>query len=248
MERLYSIKRRLNHIICGMDKIGLLLHRNEVQERKYVFEKLTALGVKKIEERGYVKYVYIELDKDPKTNEYLAGVIADLITSFYKFRVLISHIKDIKCNIYEYYSLIGALLSTDIEKEKILIRRSLQNVKMVTPRALIELRLPSLIDNWVSLYNLASALIPSSPKPREIFELISYFLADGDNAPRLTITDSDPLSIAINGEIIKPIPFTDNSDLNLLLTAIREHPSHIVIKNQERLSESLLNTFRALGQ
>ena len=231
-----------------MEKIGLLLQKNEVQERKYIIEKLTAWGVKDIAEKRYLKHVYLDVSCDAKTIERIQRAIADLITTFYKFRVLISSIKDIKCNIYEYYSLIGALLSTDLEKEKNHIINAIRNLKIIAPYSILQLRLDHLMDNWLSLSGLASALIPSKPKPQEIFELISYFLADGDITPRLTITDTEPLNISINGEIIPPVPLTDDADVNLLLTAIREHPSHIVIKNQDRLSDPLLKAFRSLGQ
>ena len=102
--------------------------------------------------------------------------------------------------------------------------------------------------NWNNLLELTRSLIKNLESKKELYELISYFIASKDNSPRVTLTDSYPINLIVQGNLIEPVEFTSNNELNILTTVLSENPSHIVIKNQDILSTELLEAFQALGQ
>ena len=112
----------------------------------------------------------------------------------------------------------------------------------------MEFRNSRLLSNWKELGELAYKLTNEIDNRIELYELISYFISGVENQSRVTITDTLPLNIVVDGKIYPPLEYTNDSDINLLLSVISEGPSHVVIKNQDVLSKELLDTFRALGQ
>ena len=71
------------------------------------------------------------------------------------------------------------------------------------------------------------------------------FLVDKGQAVKVPCNDG---SVHFDGNVSPPISLTNNEELNILLTVVSHAPSHVIIKNQELLSQKLLETFRALGQ
>lgn len=225
-----------------------ILTPKDTPEKSFIIENLKQVESAAVEEKEYKNYRGISIEADELSFEKIINIISENITAFYKFRILCEYLKDIKCSIYEKYALIGTLLGADLENDKREVARALKNLTQIALESLFEFRLTKLKNNWQSLGELSQSLTRELNESQDVYELISYFVSSNGECPRITITDTTPLKLVINGTIYNPIPLTENLDINLLLTAMREHPSHIVIKNQDLLSEDLLKTFRSLGQ
>ena len=195
----------------------------------------------------YKNYEKIIVNTDDKSASLIYEYISDTILSILKFGVLFNILLDLNIPILDKHSLIGALISIDYEKEKLDLKKAIANIKIIAIDSILQFRLPSLIRSWESLGQLATNLILRISTREELYELISYFINSNEYSPRITITSTDPIKIAIDGNLYSPIKFTNNSEYNILLSIIRLHPSHIIIKNPLLLSTDLLATFKTLG-
>ena len=162
--------------------------------------------------------------------------------------MLDSQFKNTELIDYDKYALIGAILSIDKEKEVLCILKAISNLKILAIQSLIDFRLNKIFNNWIALGELSYKLSTEICCRNDLYELISYFITGLEQQSRVIITDTLPLNIAIDGNVSPPISLTNNEELNILLTVVSHAPSHVIIKNQELLSQKLLETFRALGQ
>lgn len=235
------------HIINDMELIEIFLRKraNEIQHMIKQFSKLDNVNLTKIKYKTYDK-ILIEFEGIRKEN--ILESICKSIFNFYKFSFLNSHLKDIIFDTYSIHALIGALISVDREKELNSLYFSVKNLRSISPESLIEFRHNNMQKNWNNLLELTRSLIKNLESKKELYELISYFIASKDNSPRVTLTDSYPINLIVQGNLIEPVEFTSNNELNILTTVLSENPSHIVIKNQDILSTELLEAFQALGQ
>ncbi len=237
----------LLHIIKGMDSYEIITS-NKAPEKKFLYDCIATLEYCEAQDFNYKQYDKLVIKIDNIYHEKLLDIIADTITTFYKFRILKSFLQDSKFTDFDIYAFVGALLSVDKEREQIEVKRAAKHLKSITPFSLFEFRLEGLKSSWSNLLELSKTLTRDLSTRDELYEIISYFISSSNTCPKITITDSSPLKLCIDGRLISPIPLTNDHNINLLLTAMREHPSHIIIKNQELLNDDLLNTFRALGQ
>ena len=195
----------------------------------------------------YKNYEKILITTNDKSASCIYEYVSDTILSILKFRILFNLLLDLNIPILDKQSLIGALISIDYEKEKLDLQKAITNIKIIAIDSLLQFRLHSLIRSWESLARIVRNLILSISTREELFELISYFINSNEYSPRITITSTDPVKIAIDGNLYSPIKFTDNTEYNILLSVIRLHPSHIIINNPSLLSTDLLATFKTLG-
>ncbi|MBQ8178184.1 MAG: hypothetical protein IJ033_03225 [Clostridia bacterium] len=230
-----------------MDSYEIIIPNN-TPEKKFLYDCIVDLDDCEAQDFNYKQYDKLIIKIDPIYHDKLLDIIADIITTFYKFRVLNSFIQDSKFNSFDFFAFIGALLSVDKEKEISEVKKVAKNLKSIAPLSLFEFRLDALKASWQNLLELSKNLTSNLSSTEELYEIISYFVSSSSVCPKVTITDSQPIKLCVGGKILSPIPLTSDYDTNILLTAMREHPSHIIIKNQELLNENLLSTLRALGQ
>ena len=138
-------------------------------------------------------------------------------------------------------------MGVDKELELCTALKEIEHVKIIGVENLLEYRLRNMQQSWATLATLVNALLIDADSQKDLYEIISYFLNSTEPSPKLTITNTTTPYIALNGALYHPIPYTENDDLNLILSTMRFHPSHIIIKNQDLLSPSLLNAFKNLG-
>ncbi len=224
-----------------------ILMRNESLIGATLKESLIGNAECDICNKTYRNYEKIILTADDKSVSLIYECISDTIISIFKFGILFNLLLDLNIPMLDKHSLIGALISIDYEKEKLDIRQAIADLKIIAIDSLLQFRLPGLITSWESLARLVKNLISSISTRNELYELISYFINSNGYSPRITITSTDPIKIAIDGNLYSPIQFTNNTEYNILLSVIRLHPSHIVIKNPSLLSIELLATFKTLG-
>ncbi len=219
-----------------------------LEERTYMVKILrTKFGIE-ANEKEHKNYVSLSFEVDCENEDELKKFIAKAIVIFNKFRLLNIMLKDTKISKYDKYALIGALLGIEKQREDKITFYSLKNLQSISTKCLIDFKLKRLTHDWLSLVELTNTLTTNITSEKDVYELISYFISGMETGPKVIITDTSPPRLAINGEVLDPIPLTPDEDVNLILSVVSEHPSHIVIKNQELLSPRLLNTLRSLGQ
>lgn len=230
-----------------MKQLEILFNKN-APEYKFILNKIKNNEQIELIEKEYINYDKIIVLNPHEQIEYFHKIICEAIYSFFKFRILYYHFKDSNLSNYDKFALLGALLSVDKNNDKKIIYSSIVKLKVIALTSLMEFRNSRLLSNWKELGELAYKLTNEIDNRIELYELISYFISGVENQSRVTITDTLPLNIVIDGKIYPPLEYTNDSDINLLLSVISEGPSHVVIKNQDVLSKELLDTFRALGQ
>lgn len=230
-----------------MDSYEIIIPKN-APEKDFLYDSILNLEECEAQDFSYLHHNKILIKINPDYHDKLLDIIADAITIFYKFRLLNNGLWNNKFSIFDNYAFLGALLSVDKESEINEVKKATKLLVSIAPHSLYEFRLNRLKKNWQSLLELSKTLVKDVVSTTELYEIISYFVSSSLSCPKVTITDTTPLKLWINDNLITPIPITDDNNINLLITAMREHPSHIIIKNQELLNDDLLNTFRALGQ
>ena len=230
-----------------MNKLQILF-KKDVPEYDYIINQIKTYEHLLIKEVNYIKYDKISVESSQSLLDTVCRITSEAIYAFFKFRVLDLCFKDINLHNYDKYALIGALLSVDKENEKKQIYNTIINLKIISLESLMDFRLARLLKSWNELAELAYKLSKEVNNREELYELISYFISGIEKQSRVTITDTNPINLAIDGNVLSPIAFTSDHDINLLITVISEGPSHLIIKNQDILSKKLLDTFRALGQ
>ncbi len=230
-----------------MNKLQILF-KKDVPEYDYIINQIKTYEHLLIKEVNYIKYDKISVESSQSLLDTVCRITSEAIYAFFKFRVLDLCFKDINLRDYDKYALIGALLSVDKENEKKQIYNTIINLKIISLESLMDFRLTRLLKSWNELAELAYKLSKEVNNREELYELISYFISGIEKQSRVTITDTNPINLAIDGNVLSPIAFTSDHDINLLITVISEGPSHLIIKNQDILSKKLLDTFRALGQ
>ena len=230
-----------------MKQLEILFNKN-APEYKFILNKIKNNEQIELIEKEYINYDKIIVLNPHEQIEYFHKIICEAIYSFYKFRILYYRFKDSNLSNYDKFALLGALLSVDKNNDKKIIYSSIVKLKVIALTSLMEFRNSRLLSNWKELGELAYKLTNEIDNRIELYELISYFISGVENQSRVTITDTLPLNIVVDGKIYPPLEYTNDSDINLLLSVISEGPSHVVIKNQDVLSKELLDTFRALGQ
>ncbi|MBQ4072392.1 MAG: hypothetical protein IJD50_01540 [Clostridia bacterium] len=230
-----------------MKQLEILFNKN-APEYKFILNKIKNNEQIELIEKEYINYDKIIVLNPHEQIEYFHKIICEAIYSFFKFRILYYRFKDSNLSNYDKFALLGALLSVDKNNDKKIIYSSIVKLKVIALTSLMEFRNPRLLSNWKELGELAYKLTNEIDNRIELYELISYFISGVENQSRVTITDTLPLNIVVDGKIYPPLEYTNDSDINLLLSVISEGPSHVVIKNQDVLSKELLDTFRALGQ
>ncbi len=230
-----------------MEQIEILFNKN-VPERKYLINKIKENEQILLKETAYLKYDKITIGSNQFDLENILQLFVESAYLFLKFRVLNSKFKDSNIAIYDRFALIGALLSVDQDNDKRSIANAIVGLKCIAIESLIEFRLCHLKKNWNELATIAYKLSNEISSKNDLYELISYFISGIDKPSRVIITDSLPPNIMVNGDIFPPFEFTKQFDLDLLLSVISKSPSHVIIKNQELLSNNLLETFRTLGK
>ena len=230
-----------------MNKLQILF-KKDVPEYDYIINQIKTYEHLLIKEVNYIKYDKIFVESSQSLLDTVCRITSEAIYAFFKFRVLDLCFKDINLRDYDKYALIGALLSVDKENEKKQIYNTIINLKIISLESLMDFRLTRLLKSWNELAELAYKLSKEVNNREELYELISYFISGIEKQSRVTITDTNPINLAIDGNVLSPIAFTSDHDINLLITVISEGPSHLIIKNQDILSKKLLDTFRALGQ
>lgn len=230
-----------------MKQLEILFNKN-APEYKFILNKIKNNEQIELIEKEYINYDKIIVLNPHEQIEYFHKIICEAIYSFFKFRILYYRFKDSNLSNYDKFALLGALLSVDKNNDKKIIYSSIVKLKVIALTSLMEFRNSRLLSNWKELGELAYKLTNEIDNKIELYELISYFISGVENQSRVTITDTLPLNIVVDGKIYPPLEYTNDSDINLLLSVISEGPSHVVIKNQDVLSKELLDTFRALGQ
>lgn len=230
-----------------MKQLEILFNKN-APEYKFILNKIKNNEQIELIEKEYINYDKIIVLNPHEQIEYFHKIICEAIYSFFKFRILYYRFKDSNLSNYDKFALLGALLSVDKNNDKKIIYSSIVKLKVIALTSLMEFRNSRLLSNWKELGELAYKLTNEIDNRIELYELISYFISGVENQSRVTITDTLPLNIVVDGKIYPPLEYTNDSDINLLLSVISEGPSHVVIKNQDVLSKELLDTFRALGQ
>lgn len=230
-----------------MKQLEILFNKN-APEYKFILNKIKNNEQIELIEKEYINYDKIIVLNPHEQIEYFHKIICEAIYSFFKFRILYYRFKDSNLSNYDKFALLGALLSVDKNNDKKIIYSSIVKLKVIALTSLMEFRNSRLLSNWKELGELAYKLTNEIDNRIELYELISYFISGVENQSRVTITDTLPLNIVVDGKVYPPLEYTNDSDINLLLSVISEGPSHVVIKNQDVLSKELLDTFRALGQ
>ena len=200
---------------------SLLIGNGEEGELKYISESLSARGVEFLTEkhRQFVRIVPIK----PVSGEAVFDVIGETVCSFYKFRELEPLSKDYQNTDYEIYALIGALMSVEKEEELRRVRKAVRGEREIALKTLVDFRLEALKEGW------SGFLTVDEDNGIEVFsaELIKSMSSENEHVvPRLT----------------------ENADVNAVVEVVRSRPTHVVVKEKERLSEKLLNTLRSLGE
>ncbi len=230
-----------------MKKLEIMIPIDAV-EAEYILKTLkTKFGIQ-ADEKKYKNYANISFNLDEENEENIKEFIAKTIVDFNKFRILNNSIKDANINLYDKYALIGALLGIERRRENKLAFYALKSLESISTKCLMDFKLKRLTRDWLSLTELTNTLTSNVTSEKDVYELISYFISSVEAGPKVIITDTTPLKLAVNGEVLEPVTLTADDDVNLILSVVSEHPSHIVIKNQELLSPRLLNTLRSLGQ
>ena len=242
---IIKINLSYNRVMTESVTPSLLVGNGEEGELEYITGSLRAKGVEVFTEkhRQFVKVRALP----PVSAELIVDVIGETVCAFYKFRELKQLAEEYRNRDYEIYALIGALMSVEKEEELVRVAKAVRGEREIALKSLVDFRLEALKEGWSGLKELAALLLRQCSSAEDVYALVPYFLNLGDVNGIEVVSEENIRIFAADGEHVVP-RFTDVPDVNAVVEVVRSRPTHVVVKEKERLSEKLLNTLRALGE
>jgi len=176
-------------------------------------------------------------------------LIADAILFFYKFKELMSTLKNCSLKNMCFYAYVGALLSIDYAQEKTQIIEEMEKVgKVVSIDGFINFCGYKLIENWKNLAQLAYKLYNQCKNEEDAFELTTFMLGvDGEGEAVIVIDNNSTLRLLKNKSPIPILNIFDREEFNVIATILSHRPTNIIVVNPEKIEPSLMKAIHALG-
>ncbi len=226
----------------------LYLGTDYQRQIKYIKDKLALLGNFRINSALSKKgaKVIISAEKIDFIKSIIKDIIADLILLFYKYNSF-SKCLDISQFGLAGYALAGAVLSFDKKNEKRLILDSLQDFQNeLNVDGFYNFSLDIIRERWDDFAQIVQRLYEECDRENDVFELISFIMSSEIGYGSYVKIDYDN-NITINNKIIPTVDFTEDKDINLVISILKERPISITIQSPKTVSKEIIKTISSLG-
>lgn len=234
-----------------MTVIRLTLEKDEERILRYILDRLNLYLNIEVKVNSHDKFITIDLSSDSRCLfDIVKDIISSVILIFYKFRFLSEGLTAVKKNDLVHSALMGALLSFDEDQEAEIIEKGLESAGAYSIKSIYEFRHSRLRESWQNIISLANKLLSQCSADEDIYDLIFFLLAvDSEVSPRIRIESTDGKILMFSDNIKIPVPaLTDNPSNNILIAAVRERPSSIVISDPEYIDTGVIDAIRKLGE
>lgn len=226
----------------------LYLGADYQRQIKYIKDKLALLGTFRINSLLGKKgaKVIISAEKVDFAKSIIKDTIADLILLFYKYN---SFVKCLDMTHFGLagYALTGAVLSFDKKNEKRLILDSLQDFQNeLNVDGFYNFSLDIVRERWDDFAQIVQRLYEECDSENDVFELISFIMSSEIGYGSYVKIDYDN-NITINNKIIPTVDFTEDKDINLVISILKERPISITIQSPKTVSKEIIKTISKLG-
>ncbi|MFA5449604.1 MAG: hypothetical protein WC292_04115 [Clostridia bacterium] len=232
-----------------MTAIRLTLARGEERIENYILSRLETCNETSVKITRHKKFIFIDISAKNDIFAEVRDIISSVILVFYKYDYLKENITAIDEYKMEHYALMGALLNFDEEQEKFIVEKGLENRADYSINSIFEFRCSRLKESWKNIALLANRLLSQCDGEEDIYDLVFFLIAiDSELSPRVRISGELDRIILFSNSTEIPLPaLSGDISADILIAAIRERPSSIVISDCDIISKELLQAIKKLG-
>lgn len=207
---------------------------------------LSVLQGKKVEYQFSEEETFVVTLKAEK--EIIFTLICDLLTFFYKTKILLERL-DGQGICFDAY--LGSVLASDRESDDRKIKTILdeQQGKVYNLSGFFSFSMREIVASWQNLALLAEKLYLQCHDEKDLCALTVFMLGIGE-MPENNVTVDRAGRIFLNGaenEVIVA-PYYLEYDRNFVLTMLSYRPSDVVVNDQNAISTAVLRVIRSLGE
>lgn len=208
----------------------------KVFKKSHIYFEKTALG-------GKTEYVFV---CDKATEDC---IICALICNFYKFNEIMKAFSDVKEKDGAFYALIGSAIGLDADEDLKNVSSAVRKNEIKNVDGFYNFGIPHIKDGWKNLAKLTKKLYVQCHDREEVFALCIFILGIGDTfAETIVISPRKELYKELTDTSIAVVPFFGESDADLIVTLLSNHPSDVVVSDPSNVSETVLSVIRALAE
>lgn len=176
-------------------------------------------------------------------------IICALICNFYKFNELMKAFPEVVEKDGAFYALIGSAIGLDADEDLKNVASALRKNEIKNIDGFYNFSIPHIKEGWKNLAKLTKKLYVQCRDREEVFALCIFMLGIGDNfAETIIISSRKELYGEFTNADIAVVPFFGDSDADLIVTLLSNHPSDVVVSDPSKVSEEVLSVIRALAE
>lgn len=208
----------------------------KVFRKSHIYFEKTARG-------GKTEYTFV---CDKATEDC---IICALICNFYKFNEIMKAFSDVNEKDGAFYALIGSAIGLDADEDLKNVSSAVRKNAIKNIDGFYNFSIPHIKDGWKNLAKLTKKLYVQCHDREEVFALCIFLLGIGDTfAETIVISPRKELYREITNTAIAVVPFFGESDADLIVTLLSNHPSDVVVSDPSNVSEEVLSVIRALAE
>lgn len=209
--------------------------------------KNLSFAVEESRERYFV-YIATLCDNREEVQQLVEKAICEVYLTYIKLSCLVEKIHHTELS-HSFVALLSSLLYFDRQFEESVVLKALHEVATYNIDGILNFRLQTMTSNWEELSNLANNLVKVAPTSEDVFNVATFLVSTEGGKNKLLIEKSSAFKIynTTGNYTVEIKDVFDEPEHNLILAAISECPSEIVLRNVD-LSSSMQRTLEKLAR
>lgn len=175
-------------------------------------------------------------------------IMCAFICNFYKLNEIMRVFASAERN-DAFYALIGSLIGLDFDEDAKKVRTEIKKQEFINVDGFYNFCLTDMKEAWRGLAKLSHKLYEQCKNSEEVYALCIFMLGMGEEmGETIVISPKKELYKQIVGTKIAVVPYFGQSDVDIIVTLLSNHPSNVIISDPTSVSEKILTVIRALGE